>query len=67
MKEMIRGLLSSKKFVTAVAGVVAGLVGKIGLDLDTESIMGILSPLIAYILSQGLADIGKHGGTTHGR
>ena len=52
-------LLKSKKFQVAVAGVIVAALGKLGLDMDEETILLVLSPIIAYILGQGVADIGK--------
>jgi hypothetical protein len=60
MKSLIRGLLTSKKFVTAVAATAAAALLKLGWEVDTEAILAIISPLITYLLGQGLADIGKH-------
>ena len=52
-------LLKSKKFQVAVAGVIVAALGKLGLDMDEETILLVLSPIIAYILGKGVADIGK--------
>lgn len=52
-------LLTSKKWVTSVAGVIVGLVGTLGLELPAESVVAILSPTLAYIVGQGVADHGK--------
>ena len=60
MKSLIRGLLTSKKFITAIAATISAAILKLGLDVPTESIMAILSPLITYLLGQGLADFGKN-------
>ena len=55
----LKELLTSKKFLTAIAGTITGAALKIGLELDTEAVLGIISPLVAYILAQGGADFGK--------
>ena len=52
-------LIGSKKFQAAVIAVVVMVGAEIGLDLDTEALLAIVSPLIAYILGQGIADHGK--------
>lgn len=52
-------LLKSKKFQSAVIAVLVMIAGDLGLDLDPAALMAIVSPLIAYILGQGVADIGK--------
>ena len=59
MWDAIRTMLGSKKAIAAIAGVVVVLAGRIGLDLPTESIAEIVGLIIAYVLGQGLADIGK--------
>jgi len=59
MLEAIKGILSSKKALAAIVGVVVSLVAKLGIDLPTEALLAILTPILAYILGQGVADIGK--------
>lgn len=59
MKELLLSLLKSKKFVMAVLGVVAFLLGKLGLNLASEQLYLFVSPFLAYILGQGIADHGK--------
>lgn len=57
--QMVKEAVSSKKFVTTVAGTVAAAGMKVGLDLPTEDVAAILAPVVAYILAQGWADRGK--------
>ncbi len=52
-------ILKSKKFQAAIVGLIVAFAGKYGLNLDETAIMAILSPILAYIAGQGLADIGK--------
>ena len=59
LQTILRDMLRSKKFLAAVAGVLVGLAGKVGLELETESLVAVLTPIVAYILGQGLADAGK--------
>lgn len=56
---VIREAATSKKFIVTLAGVISGALLKIGLDLPTEDVAVILSPLVAYIVGQGFADRGK--------
>lgn len=56
---MIKEAVTSKKFVTTIAATIAAAAMKIGLDLPTESVAVILSPVITYIIGQGWADTGK--------
>ena len=52
-------LLTSKKFQTAVLAVSVMVAGHFGLDVDLDALLAIVSPLIAYIIGQGVADHGK--------
>tara|TARA_R110002167_G_C12707228_1_gene655096 strand:- start:10779 stop:10991 length:213 start_codon:yes stop_codon:yes gene_type:complete len=57
---VIRNLLDSKKFVTALLGVVLGIAVELGIpEVQVEEIMAILSPLLVYIGAQGFTDRGK--------
>ena len=57
--QIIKALLSSRKFVVAIAGTLAAALLRLGFTLDSDAILSILSPIIAYVLSQGLADSSK--------
>lgn len=59
MKEILYELFASKKFLAALAGCVATLCAKLGWQVPTDTILAALSPLIAYIVAQGIADHGK--------
>ncbi|TXH41013.1 MAG: hypothetical protein E6Q97_38415 [Desulfurellales bacterium] len=59
MKNVIKGLLSSKKFVAALLAAGVWALGKAGLHIDTETLAGIVTPLLTYIVGQGIADVGK--------
>lgn len=51
-------ILQSKKFVAAIiAAIAAGIASY--LDMPVEQVTAIVSPFVAYIVGQGLADIGK--------
>lgn len=54
-----KGLLSSKKALMAFISAGVWALGKAGLDMDTETLAGIVSPLWVYIFGQGIADHGK--------
>lgn len=56
---MFKTLLTSKKFVAAVIGVAVGLIAKLGIELDTDAVVIVVSPILAYIVGQGVADHGK--------
>jgi hypothetical protein len=56
---VIRELLTSKKFVAVLIASVVWLGGYVGLDLDPMAVAPVVGAIIAYILGQGLADHGK--------
>ena len=60
MRKLVVDMVTSKKFVAAVAGVIVGFAGRVGLDLPMEEVETLLYPILAYILGQGAADLGKH-------
>jgi hypothetical protein len=59
MLDVLKQFVASKKAVAAIAGVVTLLAGRIGLDMSPELSLEITGVVIAYLLGQGLADIGK--------
>lgn len=59
MWKALKDMFSSKKFLAGVTGVVVAGVAKLGVDLDDEAVLIIISPLMAYILGTGLQDFGK--------
>lgn len=59
LKEVLRALFSSKKFVAALVAMLVWIAGKVGLHLSTEVVSGAIAPLLTYIVGQGIADQGK--------
>ena len=59
MIDALKQMLSSKKAIAAIAGVVVAAAGRYGLQLDAEAVNQILAPIVAYILGQSIADFGK--------
>jgi adenylosuccinate synthase len=58
--QLIRELLSSKKFVTSLLGVVTAVAVKLGLpEAKLEELVAIVSPFLVYVGAQGFADMGK--------
>jgi uncharacterized membrane protein (DUF441 family) len=57
--DLIRSLLSSKKFIAAIIGIVIAIAGRYGFSLDPELVRELVYILIAYIVGQGIADHGK--------
>lgn len=52
-------ILHSKKFQASVVGLLAAFLGKLGFDFDETTLMAVISPILAYIGGQAVADIGK--------
>jgi len=51
----------SKKFWASVVGAAVPVINQVfGLGLTTEVVMQVIGPIGAYILGQGLADLGKN-------
>lgn len=59
MWDVFKEMLTSKKFIASVAGVIVAATARIGLELPVEDVAAILAPIIAYIVGQGWADTGK--------
>ncbi len=59
MNNLIKGLLTSKKFMAAIVAMIVAAGTRYGLHLDPETVGVIIAPLIAYIVGQGMADRGK--------
>lgn len=49
-------LFRSKKFQAALIGLIVAVAGHYGLNLSDETLWAVLSPILAYIGAQGLAD-----------
>lgn len=56
---MIRELLTSKKFVVFVAGLLITFAAKYGLNLDPDMVQNVIYMIVAYLVGQGIADHGK--------
>ena len=59
MSEAIGAMFKSKKFIAAIAGVIVAIFGNFGIDIPPDELIAIMSPIIAYIVGQGVADQGK--------
>lgn len=59
LRATIEAILGSKKAVMALLGAVVGLAGRIGWNVSPEELLAMLSPILAYVGFQGIADIGK--------
>lgn len=59
MKQALKDLLTSKKFLVMLAAILVWAAGKAGLNLTTEQLLPVLVAMATYIVGQGLADFGK--------
>ena len=59
MGKAIIDICQSKKALTAIATMLVGGLAHLGWNMTTADILPILSPLMAYIVGQGIADHGK--------
>ena len=59
MRNAIADLLKSKKALTAIAATIVAIAAKAGWNVSTDELIPILTPLMAYIVGQGIADHGK--------
>lgn len=55
----IKSILGSKKAVMALVAAIVWGVAKLGFQVDSETVLGIVSPLVAYILGQSYVDHAK--------
>lgn len=63
MKTALIALLSSKKFLMAILAIVAAVAARFGLGFDPAAALALVSPLIAAIVAQGVADHGSTAAT----
>jgi len=59
MKTTLTELLTSKKFLAALAAIIVYIAGHFGLDIQPAALDPIWQVLVVYVGAQGLADIGK--------
>lgn len=63
MKATLAELLTSKKFLAALAAIVVYVAGRFGFDIDPAALDHIFAALLVYVGGQGLADVGKSAAT----
>lgn len=59
MPKIVKDLLLSKKFVTALLTAICAFAAYFGWNVDVTHILVIVSPMLAFIGAQGWADSGK--------
>jgi hypothetical protein len=60
MWKLLTEILTSKKAIATIAGVLLVATNKIGLNLPEEAVTQIVAAIAAYVVSQGLADFSKN-------
>ena len=60
MWKLLAEVLTSKKAIATMAGVLIVATNKIGLNLPEEAVTQIVAAIAAYVVSQGLADFSKN-------
>ena len=55
MRDAIKTMFTSKKFLAALTGVIVVILGELGLYIPEDALL----PLVAYVIGQGIADHGK--------
>ena len=60
MWKLLAEVLTSKKALATIAGVLVVATNKIGLNLPEEAVTQIVAAIAAYVVSQGLADFSKN-------
>ncbi len=58
--KLAASVLTSKKALATIAGVVIVATNRIGLNLPEEAVTQIVAAIAAYVVSQGLADFSKN-------
>lgn len=59
MLQAFMALLASKKFQTAIIAMIVWALGRWGISLDVDEVTAFISPLMASIIGQGIADTRK--------
>lgn len=59
IKNLLLGLIGSKKFVVFVSGAIVALLAKYKFEADATVIQGLIAMVAAYLIGQGIADNGK--------
>lgn len=62
---LIKELLTSKKFLVFVSGVIVTFLARYGFNADPLIIQGVIAMVVAYLFGQGIADSGKEAAKVH--
>jgi hypothetical protein len=58
--KLIAEVITSKKAIATMAGVLIVATNRIGLQLPEDAVTQIVAAIVGYVVSQGLADFGKN-------
>jgi hypothetical protein len=58
--KIVSEILTSKKAIATITGVLIVATNRIGLQLPEEAVTQIVAAIAAYVVSQGLADFSKN-------
>jgi hypothetical protein len=56
--KVIKDLFASKKFVVMLVGIIGYVLSRFGFDVSAEKIEPIIAVIAAYLVGQGIADVG---------
>ena len=59
LKKTLVDMITSKKALATAAGLIVAAAAKYGFGLDETTVTQILAAVAAYVVGQGLADMGK--------
>jgi hypothetical protein len=59
MWNTVKSMLTSKKFLAALVAAAVWVGAKWGWNVNSEELLGAVTPLWAYIIGQGIADTKK--------
>ena len=59
IKEVLKELATSKKFITTITGLIVLGLTKIGFQANPETVIGIITMFTALLIGQGATDFGK--------
>lgn len=59
LRDLVLKFDGLKKLSAMLAGVIVAFALRYGIDLDAGSVAAVISPILAYLIGQGIADGGK--------
>ena len=59
MKQALKDMFASKKFLVAITAVLVSVGAKVGLNVANDVLLPVVVLVASYIVGQGIADAGK--------